>query len=114
MAVLNWIYRNVYIVKCAAETKEFPFLTHSRTEMDESLGNRTEFRATLDAFYVSFSLLLFNASFMSVQRTVQSSADEKLEQLIAPTVELMMAAMSGNFKTSTDNILEIVVYIKVT
>ncbi|CAL4420481.1 HunTingTin gene family member [Caenorhabditis elegans] len=97
MSVLNWVYRNVFIVRGAAETKEFPFLQHSRTEMDDTLGNRTEFRATLDAYY----------------KTVQSSADEKLEQLLTPTINLMLAAMAHDFKTSTENILEIIVYITV-
>ncbi|KAF1747031.1 hypothetical protein GCK72_023489 [Caenorhabditis remanei] len=97
MSILNWIYRNVFIVRGAAETKEFTFLQHSRIEMDDALGNRTEFRATLDAYY----------------RSVQSSADEKLEQLLTPTINLMMASMANNFRTSTENILEIIVYIKV-
>uniref|UniRef100_A0A1I7U0H7 Protein EFR3 n=1 Tax=Caenorhabditis tropicalis TaxID=1561998 RepID=A0A1I7U0H7_9PELO len=97
MAVLNWIYRNVYNERGAAETKEFPFLQHSRTEMDDALGNRNEFGATLKAYYT----------------TVQSSADEKLDQLLTPTMNLMMAAMATNFRTSTENVLEIIIYIKV-
>ncbi|ULT80404.1 hypothetical protein L3Y34_010757 [Caenorhabditis briggsae] len=96
MSILNWVYRNVFIVRGAAETKEFPFLQHSRIEMDNVLGNRAEFRALLDAYY----------------KTVQSAADEKLEQLLTPTVNMMMAAMERDFKTSTDNVLEIIAYIK--
>ncbi|CAI2357753.1 unnamed protein product [Caenorhabditis sp. 36 PRJEB53466] len=97
MSVLNWIYRNVFIVRGAAETKEFSFLQHSRVEMDDALGNRTEFRATLDAFY----------------RTIQSSADEKLEQLLTPTVDLVMSVLENNFRLTTENVLEIIVYIRV-
>ncbi|EGT59391.1 hypothetical protein CAEBREN_02719 [Caenorhabditis brenneri] len=97
MAVMNWVYRNVYNERGAAETKEFPFLQHSRTEMDDALGNRNEFGATLKAYYT----------------TVQSSADEKLEQLLAPTVDLIMASMATNLRTSNENVLEIIVYIKV-
>uniref|UniRef100_A0A8R1HZ58 Uncharacterized protein n=1 Tax=Caenorhabditis japonica TaxID=281687 RepID=A0A8R1HZ58_CAEJA len=90
LTVLNWIYRNLQ-----NETGNIQYLEFWRHSLDDSLGNRAEFRATICAFYTS----------------VKSSADEKLDQLITSTVNLVVALLSQD-DLSTEHVLEIILYIK--